>query len=35
MAEAIEAYFADRTGPAKAAAGLPIPLRQTLAEGLH
>ena len=32
MAEAIEAYFADRTGPAKAAAGVSIPLRQTIAE---
>ena len=32
MAEAIIAYFADRHGPAKAAAGVPIPLRQTLAD---
>ena len=31
MAEAIEAYFADRTGPAKAAAGVPMPLRQASA----
>ncbi|VVB45393.1 N-acetylmuramoyl-L-alanine amidase [Beijerinckiaceae bacterium RH AL1] len=28
MAEAIESYFADRNGPAKAAAGVPMPLRQ-------
>ena len=33
MAEAIESYFADRTGPAKAAAGVPMPLRQAVAEG--
>ncbi len=33
MAEAIEAYFADRNGTAKAAAGVPIPLRQTIADG--
>jgi len=32
MAEAIEAYFADRNGPAKAAAGVPIPLRQADAD---
>ena len=32
MAEAIEAYFADRTGPAKAAAGVAIPLRQAVAD---
>lgn len=32
MAEAIEAYFADRNGPAKAAAGVPIALRQATAE---
>lgn len=32
MAEAIEAYFADRHGPAKAAAGVPMPLRQAKAE---
>ncbi len=32
MAEAVEAYFADRNGPAKAAAGEPIPLRQAIAE---
>ena len=28
MAQAIEAYFADRNGPAKAAAGVPMPLQQ-------
>ncbi len=33
MAEAIESYFADRTGPAKAAAGVPITLRQASADG--
>lgn len=32
MAEAIEVYFADRHGPAKAAAGVPIPLRQAAAD---
>ena len=32
MAEAIEAYFADRTGPAKAAAGVPLALRQATAD---
>lgn len=28
MAEAVEAYFADQRGPAKAAAGIPIPIQQ-------
>ena len=32
MAEAIVAYFADRQGPAKAKAGVPIPLKQASAE---
>ena len=32
MAEAIETYFADRTGPAKAAAGVPMALRQAIAD---
>ena len=32
MAEAIVAYFADRQGPAKAKAGVPIPLKQANAE---
>ena len=32
MAEAIEAYFADRNGPAKAAAGVPMALRQAIAD---
>lgn len=31
MAEAILAYFADQHGPAKAAAGVPIPARQSFA----
>ena len=31
MAEAIEAYFADQHGPAKAAAGVPIPAKQAFA----
>ena len=31
VAEAILAYFADQRGPAKAAAGVPIPTRQALA----
>ena len=31
MAEAIMAYFADQHGPAKAAAGVPIPARQAFA----
>ena len=31
MAEAIQAYFADQHGPAKAAAGVPIPAKQAFA----
>lgn len=33
MAAAIESYFADRRGPEKAAAGVPMPLRQAIVEG--
>ena len=32
MAEAIETYFADRDGPSKAAAGVPLPLPQATAD---